>query len=34
MTATCRLAAIIAIDVVSYARLIGENEAGAARAVS
>jgi len=33
MTATRRLAAILAVDVVSYSRLMGEHEAGTARAV-
>ena len=33
MTATRRLAAILAIDVVGYSRLMGEDEAGTARAV-
>jgi adenylate cyclase len=33
MTATRRLAAIMAIDVVGYSRLMGEDEAGTARAV-
>src|SRR5271154_3002264 len=33
MTATRRLAAILAVDVVAYSRLMGEDEAGAARAV-
>ena len=33
MTATRRLAAIVAIDVVGYSRLMGEDEAGTARAV-
>ena len=34
MTATRRLAAIMAIDVLGYSRLMGEDEAGTARAVS
>ncbi len=34
MTAARRLAAILAADVVGYARLMGEDEAGTARAVS
>src|SRR5271163_1298380 len=33
MTAACRLAAIMAIDAVGYSRLMGEDEAGTARAV-
>jgi class 3 adenylate cyclase len=33
MTATRRLAAILAADVVGYSRLIGEDEAGTARAL-
>jgi len=33
MTETRRLAAIVAIDVVGYSRLMGEDEAGTARAV-
>src|ERR1700674_2882862 len=33
MTAARRLAAILAIDVVGYSRLMGEDEAGTARAV-
>jgi class 3 adenylate cyclase len=33
MTATRRLAAIMALDVVGYSRLMGEDEAGTARAV-
>ncbi len=33
MTATRRLAAILAVDVVGYSRLMGEDEAGTARAV-
>src|SRR5271168_4890884 len=33
MTETRRLAAIMAIDVVGYSRLMGEDEAGTARAV-
>ena len=33
MTATRRLAAIMAIDVVGYSRLMGEDESGTARAV-
>src|SRR5271154_3488449 len=33
MTATRRLAAILAVDVVAYSRLMGEDEAGTARAV-
>ena len=33
MTATCRLAAILAADVVGYSRLMGEDEAGTAKAV-
>ena len=33
MTATRRLAAIMAVDVVGYSRLMGEDEAGTARAV-
>src|ERR1700723_270646 len=33
MTAARRLAAILAVDVVGYSRLMGEAEAGAARAV-
>ena len=32
MTATRRLAAILAADVVGYSRLMGEDEAGTARA--
>ena len=31
MTATRRLAAILAADVVGYSRLMGEDEAGTAR---
>ena len=34
MTATRRLSAILAVDVVGYSRLMGEDEAGTARAVS
>src|SRR5271165_5450019 len=34
MTAARRLAAILAADVVGYSRLMGEDEAGTARAVS
>ena len=34
MTAARRLAAIMAIDVVGYSRLMGEDEAGTARAVA
>jgi hypothetical protein len=34
MTAVRRLAAILAADVVGYSRLMGEDEAGTARAVS
>jgi class 3 adenylate cyclase len=34
MTATRRLAAILAVDVVGYSRLMGEDEAGTARVVS
>src|SRR5271165_2455584 len=34
MTATRRLAAILAADVVGYSRLMGEDEAGTARVVS
>jgi hypothetical protein len=34
MTAARRLAAILAVDVVGYSRLMGEGEAGTARAVS
>jgi TolB-like protein/class 3 adenylate cyclase/Tfp pilus assembly protein PilF len=34
MTAARRLAAILAVDVVGYSRLMGEDEAGTARAVS
>jgi hypothetical protein len=34
MTQTRKLAAILAADVVGYARLMGEDEAGTARAVS
>src|ERR1700691_6281931 len=33
MTATRRLAAIMAIDVVGYSRLMGQDEAGTARSV-
>ena len=33
MTATRRLAAIMAIDVVGYSRLMGEDEAGTARSI-
>jgi class 3 adenylate cyclase len=33
MTAGRRLAAILAVDVVGYSRLMGEDEAGTARAV-
>jgi class 3 adenylate cyclase len=33
MTAARRLAAIMAVDVVGYSRLMGEDEAGTARAV-
>ena len=33
MTATRRLAAIMAVDVVGYSRVMGEDEAGTARAV-
>ena len=33
MTATRRVAAIMAIDVVGYSRLMGENEAAKARAL-
>ena len=33
MTAACRLAAILAADVVGYSRLMGEDKAGTARAV-
>ena len=33
MTATRRLAAILAADVVGYSRLMGEDEAGTAQAV-
>ncbi len=33
MTATRRLAAIMAIDIVGYSRLMGEDEAGTARSV-
>jgi hypothetical protein len=33
MTATRRLAAILAADVVGYSRLMGADEAGTARAV-
>ena len=33
MTATRRLAAIMAVDVVGYSRLMGEDEAGTASAV-
>ena len=33
MTATRRLAAILAVDVVGYSRLMGEDEAGTAKAV-
>jgi hypothetical protein len=33
MTATRRLAGIPAVDVVGYSRLMGENEAGTARAL-
>src|SRR5271166_3109063 len=33
MTATRRLAAILAVDVVGYSRLMGEDEAGTARSV-
>jgi hypothetical protein len=32
MSATRRLAAILAVDVVGYSRLMGEDEAGTARA--
>jgi class 3 adenylate cyclase len=31
MTAARRLAAILAVDVVGYSRLMGEDEAGTAR---
>ena len=34
MTAARRLAAILAADIVGYSRLMGEDEAGRARAVS
>src|SRR5580693_10365645 len=34
MTAARRLAAILAADIVGYSRLMGEDEAGTARAVS
>src|SRR3974390_3242407 len=34
MAQTRRLAAILAVDVVGYSRLMGEDEAGTARAVS
>ena len=34
MTAPRRLAAILAADVVGYSRLMGEDEAGTARAVA
>ena len=34
MSPTRRLAAILAVDVVGYSRLMGEDEAGTARAVS
>src|ERR1019366_6005938 len=33
MSATRKLAAIMAVDVVGYSRLMGEDEAGTARAV-
>ena len=33
MTASRRLAAILAVDVAGYSRLMGEDEAGTARAV-
>ena len=33
MAARCRLAAILAADLVGYSRLVGEHEAGTARAV-
>ena len=33
MTAARRLATILAADVVGYSRLVGEDEAGTARAV-
>ena len=33
MTETPRLAAIMAVDVVGYSRLTGEDESGAARLV-
>ena len=33
MTTARRLAAILAVDVVGYSRLMGEGEAGTARAV-
>jgi len=33
MTAARRLAAILAVDVVRYSRLMGEDEAGTAQAV-
>ena len=33
MTLTRRLAAILAADVAGYSRLMGENEAGTARAL-
>jgi hypothetical protein len=33
MTATRRLAAIVAIDVIGYSRLMGEDESGTARSV-
>ena len=34
MTATRRLAAILAVDVVGYSRLMGEDEAGTAAGAS
>jgi adenylate cyclase len=33
MTATRRLAAILAADIVGYSRLMGENEAGTVQAL-
>ena len=33
MTETRKLAAILSVDVVGYSRLMGEDEAGTARAV-
>jgi hypothetical protein len=33
MTATCRLAVILAVDVAGYSRLMGEDEVGTAKIV-